>query len=75
MDGMILYYENKSNNLVLNEEISFNMNNCYIEGKIGDYIEIFVEPGKTNTIMIIKEQGAMTFDCKISKMDYQVTPL
>jgi hypothetical protein len=72
LSGMILYYENNTSNYSLSEKIRFTMNNCHIEGLIGDHVELVVPPMGNKTISIIPNDSKKSFECKIKNMDYEV---
>ena len=47
---MVMHYVNKSNGLILREYLELHLDNCYIEGSNGNYLEIVVKPYEENTI-------------------------
>ena len=44
-EGLAMLYVNNTDKYTINEEIEFQMENCYIEGTYGSYVEICVKPG------------------------------
>lgn len=49
------------------------MNNCFIEGTYGNYLDICVKPGRERLVKITKEDGALDYDVQISKLYYKIT--
>lgn len=49
-NSMVMHYVNNSSGLILREYLELGLDNCYIEGSNGNYLEIVVKPKEENTI-------------------------
>ena len=71
---MALLYVNNTRNYTINEEIEFDMKNCYIEGTYGSYLDICVKPGNERLVRINKNEGVNDYHVKIVKLYYKIVP-
>lgn len=61
-NGLALLYVNNTRDYTIDEEVEFNMENCYIEGTYGSYLEVCVKPGRERLIKITKDEDASDYN-------------
>lgn len=72
-EGFAILYVNQTKNLVMKEELEFDLKNCYIDGVYGNYIHVTIEPQQEQLVQILKNDNATSFEANISKLFYKVT--
>lgn len=71
--GQVWIYENKSENFVFKETVSFDLKGCAISGCENSYYNVLCWPGETKRIDITKVQGAGNWSAKAIKCVNQIT--
>lgn len=71
-DGITFYYENNSPRFRLEEYISFDLENCRIEGVSGDNVFFILNPRERYLVNIVKDEYSCFFDARISNISFQV---
>jgi len=63
--GVAFYYVNHEPNLVLNEDLVFELTDCFIAGVPGNNVEIAVEPGNAKLLIVFKRENVETFQARL----------
>jgi len=72
--GMSWEYENTSKDYVLDETITFNLKNAWIEGCNDDTMRIILNPGCTKVINITKGYGKNEGAGTVKNLEFNVRP-
>lgn len=70
--GVALLYVNESEDMTLNEDLEFNLDNAHIEGVNGNSLHIALGPGKDRLIKVIKD-GEGGFTARLSRIMYTIS--
>lgn len=73
-EGIVFYYENKSEYYRLTERMVLNLVNCTIEGQLDNenICDFVLNPGKTHFINIIKDIDSEAFTANIQTCNFEV---
>jgi len=72
--GVSWEYENTSKDYVLDETITFNLKNAWIEGSNDDTMRVILNPGCTKVINISKGYGNSTGAGTVKNLEFNVRP-
>lgn len=73
--GVLMSYENLSQNFTLHEKLNFALDNCFINNSIGNYIEVNVNPGEKQVIMISKSPDSADFSVQLQSRHSEVSKI
>jgi len=73
--GVSWEYENTSKHYILDEKITFNIDNAWIEGCKGDTVRVYLKPGQTKMINIRNGKGAITAAGFVENLEFVVKPV
>lgn len=78
MEGYGFLYKNESENFILEENVSFEMQDCHIVDNNGrNHVKVLLKPGEKRSIFIMKEEGVSgkDFSAKFGNVIYYVNPV
>lgn len=67
-DGISIVYDNRSPD-IYQLALQFRLQNCHIQGVIGSFMNIMINPYGSKNILIRKDAGKLSFSAKILKAD------
>ena len=71
-EDLNILYSNETGDSTLREAIEFQLDNCYIEGRYGSYVEIICRPKSDELIEIHREDKSKDFNVSVKKLWYDV---
>jgi len=70
--GVALLYVNETDDLTLNEDLAFNLDNAHIEGINGNSLHVSLPPGKERLIKVVRNDES-GFHARLSRIMYTIT--
>ena len=70
--GVALLYVNETDNMTLNEELEFNLDNAHIEGIHGNCLVVSLPPGKERLIKVVRNNDD-GFHARLSRIMYTIS--
>lgn len=70
--SMLMLYQNNTKDLILNEEVQFDMDNARIEGSYGAQLEVGIKPQSEKLVKVVQIDPSKEFSVKIKNLSYKV---
>ena len=73
-DGVAILYLNFTSNLVLSEEVRFDLANARVKGVAGDKLRVELGPGEELLVEAVRESAGV-FNARVSRISYEIREL